>query len=69
MLLESHTSPARMPHTPFAQYMAAFGPAGTVFEPSREGRRHCEEEFAPWRISSTAHLEIFFPADPAGMLD
>ena len=30
-----------------AQYMAAIGPAGMVFVPSREGRSHCEEEFTP----------------------
>ena len=28
-----------------AQYMAAIGPAGMVFVPSRDGRSHCEEEF------------------------
>jgi N-carbamoyl-L-amino-acid hydrolase len=28
-----------------AQYMAAIGPAGMVFVPSRGGRSHCEEEF------------------------
>jgi beta-ureidopropionase / N-carbamoyl-L-amino-acid hydrolase len=28
-----------------AQYMAAIGPAGMIFVPSREGRSHCEEEF------------------------
>jgi N-carbamoyl-L-amino-acid hydrolase len=28
-----------------AQYMAAIGPAGMVFVPSRAGRSHCEEEF------------------------
>ena len=30
-----------------AQYMAAIGPAGMVFVPSRDGRSHCEEEFTP----------------------
>ena len=30
-----------------AQYMAALGPAGTIFVPSRDGRSHCEEEFTP----------------------
>jgi N-carbamoyl-L-amino-acid hydrolase len=30
-----------------AQYMAAIGPAGMVFVPSRNGRSHCEEEFTP----------------------
>jgi N-carbamoyl-L-amino-acid hydrolase len=30
-----------------AQYMAAIGPAGMVFVPSRQGRSHCEEEFTP----------------------
>jgi N-carbamoyl-L-amino-acid hydrolase len=30
-----------------AQYMAAIGPAGMIFVPSREGRSHCEEEFTP----------------------
>src|SRR5947199_1834726 len=30
-----------------AQYMAAIGPAGMTFVPSRGGRRHCEEEFTP----------------------
>jgi N-carbamoyl-L-amino-acid hydrolase len=30
-----------------AQYMAALGPAGMVFVPSRGGRSHCEEEFTP----------------------
>jgi N-carbamoyl-L-amino-acid hydrolase len=28
-----------------AQYMAAIGPAGMIFVPSRDGRSHCEEEF------------------------
>src|SRR2546421_281091 len=28
-----------------AQYMAAIGPAGVIFVPSRGGRSHCEEEF------------------------
>jgi N-carbamoyl-L-amino-acid hydrolase len=28
-----------------AQYMAAIGPAGMIFVPSRNGRSHCEEEF------------------------
>lgn len=28
-----------------AQYIAAIGPAGMVFVPSRAGRSHCEEEF------------------------
>jgi N-carbamoyl-L-amino-acid hydrolase len=28
-----------------AQYMAAIGPAGMVFVPSRDGRSHCEEEY------------------------
>jgi N-carbamoyl-L-amino-acid hydrolase len=28
-----------------AQYMAALGPTGMVFVPSRGGRSHCEEEF------------------------
>ncbi|MGH7276656.1 MAG: Zn-dependent hydrolase [Candidatus Rokuibacteriota bacterium] len=30
-----------------AQYMAAIGPAGMIFVPSRGGRSHCEEEFTP----------------------
>jgi N-carbamoyl-L-amino-acid hydrolase len=30
-----------------AQYMAATGPAGMIFVPSRGGRSHCEEEFTP----------------------
>lgn len=30
-----------------AQYMAAIGPAGMIFVPSRDGRSHCEEEFTP----------------------
>jgi N-carbamoyl-L-amino-acid hydrolase len=30
-----------------AQYMAAIGPTGMVFVPSRGGRSHCEEEFTP----------------------
>jgi len=30
-----------------AQYMAALGPAGMIFVPSRDGRSHCEEEFTP----------------------
>ena len=30
-----------------AQYMAAVGPTGMVFVPSRGGRSHCEEEFTP----------------------
>src|SRR5437870_6378321 len=32
---------------PDAQYMAAIGPTGMVFVPSRDGRSHCEEEFTP----------------------
>src|SRR5437762_419378 len=28
-----------------AQYMAAIGPTGMAFVPSRDGRSHCEEEF------------------------
>jgi N-carbamoyl-L-amino-acid hydrolase len=30
-----------------AQYMAALGPTGMIFVPSRAGRSHCEEEFTP----------------------
>jgi N-carbamoyl-L-amino-acid hydrolase len=30
-----------------AQYMAAMGPTGMIFVPSRGGRSHCEEEFTP----------------------
>ncbi len=30
-----------------AQYMAAIGPVGMIFVPSRDGRSHCEEEFTP----------------------
>jgi N-carbamoyl-L-amino-acid hydrolase len=30
-----------------AQYMAAIGPTGMIFVPSRAGRSHCEEEFTP----------------------
>ena len=30
-----------------AQYMAAIGPTGMIFVPSRNGRSHCEEEFTP----------------------
>ena len=30
-----------------AQYMAAIGPTGMIFVPSRDGRSHCEEEFTP----------------------
>jgi beta-ureidopropionase / N-carbamoyl-L-amino-acid hydrolase len=30
-----------------AQYMAAIGPTGMIFVPSRGGRSHCEEEFTP----------------------
>ncbi len=30
-----------------AQYMAAIGPVGMIFVPSRNGRSHCEEEFTP----------------------
>lgn len=36
-----------------AQYMAAIGPTGMVFVPSRGGRSHCEEEFTP--IEDIAH--------------
>ncbi|HXH81450.1 MAG TPA: Zn-dependent hydrolase [Candidatus Tectomicrobia bacterium] len=36
-----------------AQYMAAIGPAGMIFVPSRGGRSHCEEEFTP--IDDIAH--------------
>jgi N-carbamoyl-L-amino-acid hydrolase len=27
--------------------MAAIGPTGMIFVPSRDGRSHCEEEFTP----------------------
>ncbi len=30
-----------------AQYMAAIGPTGMIFVPSRDGRSHCEEELTP----------------------
>jgi len=48
----AHASGARFRHILSgaghdAQYMAAIGPAGMIFVPSRGGRSHCEEEFTP----------------------
>ena len=50
-----------------AQYMAAIGPAGMVFVPSREGRSHCEEEFTPIAdIEYGAHTLLLAALDLAG---
>jgi N-carbamoyl-L-amino-acid hydrolase len=50
-----------------AQYMAAIGPAGMVFVPSRGGRSHCEEEFtAIADIEDGANTLLLTAVDLAG---
>ena len=50
-----------------AQYMAAIGPAGMIFVPSREGRSHCEEEFTPMDDIEYGATTLFLAAlDLAG---
>src|SRR3990170_4888902 len=50
-----------------AQYMAALGPAGMVFVPSRGGRSHCEEEFTPMDDIEAGANTLFLAAlDLAG---
>ena len=45
-----------------AQYMAALGPAGMVFVPSRGGRSHCEEEFTPMDDIESGANTLFLAA-------
>lgn len=54
-----------MPYTPFAQYMAAVGPAGTAFAPSREGRRHRKEYFVPMEDIEHGATTLRFSFRPA----
>jgi N-carbamoyl-L-amino-acid hydrolase len=50
-----------------AQYMAAIGPAGMIFVPSRNGRSHCEEEFtAIAEIEDGANTLLLAALDLAG---
>jgi N-carbamoyl-L-amino-acid hydrolase len=50
-----------------AQYMAAVGPAGMVFVPSRAGRSHCEEEFTAMAdIEHGANTLLLAALDLAG---
>ncbi|HEV8475211.1 MAG TPA: Zn-dependent hydrolase [Methylomirabilota bacterium] len=50
-----------------AQYMAAIGPAGMIFVPSRGGRSHCEEEFTPMDdIEHGANTLLLTAVDLAG---
>ena len=50
-----------------AQYMAAIGPAGMIFVPSRDGRSHCEEEFtAIADIEDGANTLLLTALDLAG---
>jgi len=50
-----------------AQYMAAIGPAGMVFVPSRGGRSHCEEEFTAMEdIEDGANTLLLTAVDLAG---
>src|SRR5919109_2160589 len=52
-----------------AQYMAAIGPTGMVFVPSRDGRSHCEEEFTPMDdIEHGANTLLGAALELAGML-
>src|SRR5881409_4115450 len=52
-----------------AQYMAAIGPTGMVFVPSREGRSHCEEEFTPIAdIEYGAHTLLLAALELAGRM-
>jgi N-carbamoyl-L-amino-acid hydrolase len=53
-----------------AQYMAAIGPAGMIFVPSRGGRSHCEEEFTPMdAVEDGANTLLGAVAELAGALD
>jgi N-carbamoyl-L-amino-acid hydrolase len=53
-----------------AQYMAAIGPAGMVFVPSRAGRSHCEEEFTPMDDIEHGANTLFLAAlDLAGRVE
>ncbi len=45
-----------------AQYMAAIGPAGMIFVPSRDGRSHCEEEFTPMDDIAAGAQTLFLAA-------
>jgi len=50
-----------------AQYMAAIGPAGMIFVPSRGGRSHCEEEFTAIEdIEDGANTLLLAALDLAG---
>ncbi len=50
-----------------AQYMAAIGPAGMIFVPSRGGLSHCEEEFTPMDdIEPGANTLLLAALDLAG---
>jgi N-carbamoyl-L-amino-acid hydrolase len=50
-----------------AQYMAAIGPAGMIFVPSRGGRSHCEEEFTALEdIEDGANTLLLAALDLAG---
>jgi len=50
-----------------AQYMAAIGPTGMVFVPSRGGRSHCEEEFTPMEdITDGANTLLLAALELAG---
>jgi N-carbamoyl-L-amino-acid hydrolase len=50
-----------------AQYMAAIGPTGMIFVPSRGGRSHCEEEFTPMDDIAHGAQTLFLAAlDLAG---
>src|SRR5207244_3417387 len=50
-----------------AQYMAAIGPTGMIFVPSRDGRSHCEEEFTPMDdIEHGANTLLLAAVDLAG---
>jgi N-carbamoyl-L-amino-acid hydrolase len=45
-----------------AQYMAAIGPAGMIFVPSRDGRSHCEEEFTAMEDIEYGATTLFLAA-------
>jgi N-carbamoyl-L-amino-acid hydrolase len=50
-----------------AQYMAAIGPTGMIFVPSRGGRSHCEEEFTAMEDIEQGATTLFLAAlDLAG---
>jgi N-carbamoyl-L-amino-acid hydrolase len=50
-----------------AQYMAAIGPTGMIFVPSRGGRSHCEEEFTAIEdIEDGANTLLLAALDLAG---